>query len=225
MGEKISIQIPREKGWGSVMHTIIIGMTESGKTSIAKMICEGLKKKKKKTAVLDPLLDPDWDADFITADKDEFITHCKAQQNLYIFIDEGSESVGRYDTTMQWFATQSRHWGHSCFFISQGITQMSPIIADQSSRAIVFSVSYTNIDIIAEKWNMPELRKVPRMEKGEFYVIDRFNPLQRGKVDFAEWKAYYEPVGTPKESKRVKKPGAKNSPDSIVNSGDVSANG
>lgn len=187
------------------MHTLIIGMTESGKTTIAKILCKGLKKKKKKTAVLDPLLDNEWETDFITHDKDEFLDYCKKSQNLYLFIDEGSESIGKYDVSTQWFATQSRHWGHSCFFISQGLTQMAAIIRAQCSRVICFAVSQSNIDIISEEWNIPELRGMPRLGKGEFYVIDRFNPLMKGNIDFRKQTVYYSPVeskkGTPQRAK------------------------
>ena len=166
------------------MHSLIIGMTESGKTTLAKMLCTKLRKAKKRCFVLDPLLDPEWDAEFITKNSGEFINRVKRERNLYLFVDESSEAIGRYNTEMQWLATQSRHWGHSCFFITQGVTQIAPIIRSNTSRVYAFACGESSTKLLAEEYRKKELAELEHIGKGEFYIVERFAPMRRGKINF-----------------------------------------
>ncbi len=169
------------------MHSLIIGMTESGKTSLAKMIATDLKKRKKRVVVLDPLQD-EWDCDMQFTDSVAFLKYCQENTDLFCFIDEGGQSIGRYNKEMEWLATRSRHWGHSCFFISQGCTQLPRIIRAQCSRMYVFAVGKSDTDLLAEECRKDDLRKIEQFDKGEFFVVERFGPLKRGRIDFAKWK-------------------------------------
>lgn len=187
------------------MHSLIIGMSESGKTTLAKIFARELKKRGKKVVVLDPLNDPDWGkVDFRTEDCDEFLDYCKNNQNLYVFIDEGSESIGRYDVEMQWFATQSRHWGHSCFFITQGCTQIAPIIRGQCRVVYCFAVGESDTKLMAEEFRKKELKFLETIPQGVFYKVSRFSELQRGVVDFKK-----RVVNMDRESKKVDKASGK----------------
>jgi DNA helicase HerA-like ATPase len=53
-------------------HSLILGMTESGKTTLAKRLAQHYKSRGIGVIVLDPLND-DWPCDFKTADPDEFL--------------------------------------------------------------------------------------------------------------------------------------------------------
>jgi energy-coupling factor transporter ATP-binding protein EcfA2 len=175
------------------MHSLIIGMTESGKTTLAKILAAQLKKQGKKIAVLDPLNDPEWgNVDFLTNDPDEFLDYCKSNKSHYCFIDEGSISIGRNNDDMQWFPTQSRHWGHSCFFLTQGLTQLSPIVRAQCSVVFCFAVGERDTDSLAEEWREKSLKKLNKIGKGEFYIVSRFSPLRKGTIDFRKRKVYYD---------------------------------
>lgn len=176
------------------MHTLIIGMSESGKSFLAKMISRTLKKRGCKTAVLDPLADNGWGADFQTKDSTAFLAWAKAKENAgsFLFVDEGSESIGRYNVPMQWLATQSRHWGHSCFFITQGSTQLPPIIRGQCRDCYVFTVDEPSVKIVAIEWAEKSLKNYERLPKGHFIKISRYAAPQKGKLDFAAGKLYYD---------------------------------
>lgn len=176
------------------MHSLIVGMTESGKSFLAKMISRALKKAGKKVAVLDPLWDDGWGADFQTSDSGAFLAWAKSKANAsaFLFVDEGSVSVGRYNLPMQWLATMSRHHGHSSFFICQGITQLPPIVRGQCRDVFLFAVDETISQIVAKEWNEKTLRNAERLRKGEFYHVSRFGTLQKGRLDFAAGKVYYD---------------------------------
>lgn len=164
-------------------HNLIIGMTESGKTTLAKLVCSEAKKKGVKTAVLDPLHD-EWDCDFQTSNQDEFLTYVRSNQKHMLFIDESGTSIGRYNPAMEWLATTSRHLGHSCWFIMQGSAQVMPIIRTNCSKCFLFATDARMTDIIASEFCEPELRAMPTADKLHFRLISRFNPLMEGRVDF-----------------------------------------
>jgi len=165
-------------------HSLIVGMTESGKTTLAKILCSRLKKRGILTAVLDPLKDNGWHADFVTDNVEAFNTYCKANKSHVLFIDEGGLTVGRYDTEMQWYATMSRHWGHSCYFISQGVTQLAPIIRQQASKYYVFACGESNTRLIAEECREPDLKECSRIGKGEFFIVSRFENMKRARIEY-----------------------------------------
>lgn len=168
------------------MHHLIIGMTECGKTTLAKMICGNLKKRGKKTAVLDPLYDEGWNCDFQTSNSDEFLTWAKSNRSAYLFIDEGSVSIGRYNVPMQWLATMSRHWGHSSYFISQGFTQLPPMVRDNCQVLYLFTAADSVNKIAAEEFNKKELRNAESLDKGHFYKVLRYGKISKFSIDFSK---------------------------------------
>lgn len=166
------------------MHSLIVGMTESGKTTLAKYLCKGLAKRGKKTAVLDPLIDVGWETEFQTNNPGEFLALAKKTRESYLFVDEGSVSIGRFNVPMEWLATMSRHWGHSAFFITQGMTQLGPTIRNNCSRLYLFACSKSIARLAAEEFNQPEVISADRLRVGEFFIVSRFDPLRRGSIDF-----------------------------------------
>lgn len=166
------------------MHSLIIGMTESGKTTLAKMLCRTLNNGGNKTAVLDPLFDDGWQCDFQTQNSDEFLRWAKSNRSAYLFVDEGSISIGRYNLPMQWLATMARHWGHSATFISQGLTQLPPAVRNNCSRLYLFTAADSVSKIAAEEFNKKELRDAEALGRGEFLIVPRYGDVRRAKIDF-----------------------------------------
>ena len=50
-------------------HNLILGMTMSGKTTLAKRLAAHYTQNGINVVVLDPMYDPEWEADFTTADE------------------------------------------------------------------------------------------------------------------------------------------------------------
>src|SRR5271154_7447046 len=99
-------------------HSLVLGMTESGKTTLAKRMAWRYQARDVKVIVLDPLCDPEWQADFQTSDPEEFLSAFWASQKCAVFIDEAGQSIGRYNEVMQRTATRGRHWGHAVHFVT-----------------------------------------------------------------------------------------------------------
>lgn len=153
-------------------------MTESGKTTFARRLATRYKNNGRGVLVLDPLLDPRWNADFITDDQEHFLEVFWSNRECMAFLDEGSESVGRYDKAMQKTATRGRHWGHCCHFLCQDATQLAPIIRAQCRHLFLFCTSRKTGEKLAEEWNKDELKECGELKQGEFIHAVRFGKTQ-----------------------------------------------
>lgn len=165
-------------------HVLIVGMTESGKTTYAVGLCDAYRKQGIKTVVLDPLLDKRWNADFITDNTQIFLEVISSPETwgCAVFIDESSESMDKYDRDhSQWIATRGRHKGHNAHFICQKITQIAPVVRDQCTYLVMFQCGPNSRKQLSEEWNKPEIADFD-LQKGHFINVPRFGDIQKGEV-------------------------------------------
>ena len=165
-------------------HTLFLGMTESGKTTLAKMLARQYKKKGIGILVLDPLRDPGWDADFITDDPDEFIKVFFGSRRCMVFIDEAGENVGRFDTAMVKTATKGRHWGHSVNYLTQRATLVSLTVRDQCRNLHLFASGFKDCKMLENEFNSPDLLNAPGLKVGEFYSTSKHGDTVKYALDF-----------------------------------------
>lgn len=163
-------------------HSLILGMTESGKTTFGKRLATNFRARNIKVLVLDPLNDPGWLADFKTKDPEEFLRVLWASRRCAAFIDEAGDMVGRYDALMQKTATRGRHWGHAMHYISQRGVQLSVTVRDQCSHLFLFTTAKKDAEIHANEWNEDALRDAHKLKQGDFFHATRFGTLERSNV-------------------------------------------
>lgn len=163
-------------------HSLILGMTESGKTTLAKKVAAEYKRQGIGVLVLDPLCDPEWDADYQTSDPDEFLDTIWDSRQCAVFIDEAGESAGRYDKAMIQTATKGRHWGHNMHYLSQRGALISTTIRGQCSQLFLFLSGKNDGKIHAEEWAFDELKECTKLKRGEFMHCSRGGILTRNKV-------------------------------------------
>ena len=126
--------------------------------------------------VLDPFLDPKWQADYITDDPEKYRAFVKANQDCELVIDEGGKTIGRYAKEMTFLATDSRHYGHVATFIAQRRQQLDRNVADQCSRIFIFSVAPSDAKIFAEDFVDKAFLECPDLEQGWCVAKRRFKP-------------------------------------------------
>lgn len=143
--------------------------------------------------VLDPLKDPAWQADFITDNQEEFLDVFWRSRSCAAFLDEGGESVGRYDLAMQKTATRGRHCGHSCHYIAQKATQLAPIVRDQCSYLYLYTSGLASCKMLAEEFNKPELLNATQLQRYSYFFASRFGQcklvggLSNGSINRSNW--------------------------------------
>jgi len=160
-------------------HGLILGMTESGKTTLAKKLARDFKASGIGVIVLDPMHDPNWVCDFKTDNQEKFLDVLWRSKSCAVFIDEAGEAVGRYAELMHRTATKGRHWGHRCFYIAQRITQIAPLVRDQCSHLFLFNSSLGDSKIHANEWNHKELEQAFTLRQGEYFYCTRYSPVRK----------------------------------------------
>lgn len=132
-----------------------------------------------KTIVLDPFLDPEWGADFITSDPEQFLKIVWASRQCAIFVDESGDMIGKYNNVMNELATRARHWGHKSHFICQRPKQLSTTIRSQCSELAIFKQSLNDTKDLADEFVEPMINQAHSLEKGEFiFVRDNQKPVK-----------------------------------------------
>lgn len=107
-----------------------------------------------------------WDANFQTADKEEFLTAVWASENCDVFVDEAGDAIGHYGKLMIQLATKGRHWGHNCYFITQDSKSVSPMLRGMCTKLYCFAMARERVTDLAIEWNKPELLEVTEYAPG-----------------------------------------------------------
>lgn len=131
--------------------------------------------------MLDPMYDQ-WEADFQTANQDEFLKVLWESSCCDVFVDEAGEAIGQYNKVMQALATRGRHWGHNCYFLCQRAAMVSPTVRTQCRILFAFNQAREDADILAREWGYDELRECPKLAQGKYFQASRFGGIQRGNA-------------------------------------------
>lgn len=165
-------------------HSLIVGGTESGKTTLAKRLAAAHHAAKLGVIVLDPMNDPDWQCTFRTADPDEFMRVVTNSEGCHCFVDEAGDAIGRYDTTMQKLATRYRHFGHSCYFITQRAAMLAFTVRAQCRHGFIFNSDADDCKALVKTFNQPRIAEASALPQGHFFHVTRYS--KDGKAGFIE---------------------------------------
>lgn len=176
-------------------HNLMIGMTGCGKTTLLKKhIIPRFKAAGIKSAVLDPLGDPSFNADYQTKSSSEFLKFAYREKGYILIIDESGQAIGKYNAPMNALATNVRHKGNFSFFATHSVTSLPPIVRGQCANVYLFQCSRKNFELVADDFDQPTILKLPKLDVGEFYFVPRFGKVVRGKIDFKSGEVYYTPT-------------------------------
>ncbi len=162
-----------------------MGRTLSGKTTLAAQQAAKLKAELgRPLIVLDPNLDPRWQADFITHDAEKFLQVVKQSERCIVVVDESGESIGRYASPLEWLATRGRHWGHMCFFIGQRATQISKNVRTQCANVFIFRQAQSDAQVLAAEYadSSGLILQAAELQQGEFIACVGFNAPKKFKL-------------------------------------------
>ena len=164
-------------------HVLILGQTLSGKTTLAKRLAQHYKQSGVAVLVHDPVGDPEWAADFRTANAEEFFRVYNDSRRCAAFFDEAGETCEEFRHEITKTATRGRHRGHRNHYIAQRGTLILRTIRDQCSELFLFNTGLEDCKIHAAEWNAPEIKeKGPFLETGEYFHKQRMGQLQRGHL-------------------------------------------
>lgn len=134
--------------------------------------------------VLDPMADTGWPKHNChrakTMQELLYVAHRNTECN--IVIDEAAQEVGTHPPPeILWLATQSRHLGHSVYFISQRGQSISKTVRDQCTHLFLFACSLSDAKIFAdEKGEI--LSNAHMLPRGSFYHAPQFGEIIKTKL-------------------------------------------
>ena len=168
-------------------HTLIVGMTTTGKSALGKLLVPRWRRRGYSIAVLDPMKSPEWKADFISTDPDAFLVYCKSHTGLAIFVDEGAAALGKA-ADYNWLTSRARHWGHETHIISQRPQDINTAVRGNCESLFVFNIDPRATELLASDWNEPTLRDASRNPRLQFHFARRLadEGVRIGRVDFGK---------------------------------------
>tara|TARA_R110000803_G_scaffold188111_1_gene250512 strand:+ start:3766 stop:4386 length:621 start_codon:yes stop_codon:yes gene_type:complete len=139
-------------------HLAIIGMTESGKSTLAHSIALNYMKAGIPVIVLEPRKSIQWPCTFQTDSLEEFLSVAKRSRKCAIFCEE-SGRFGR-DPDFAWLFTESRQEGHVFHYLSQYHAQVPPIARTNCLRLALFLVGKKSAIQWADDFGQPEIAEL-----------------------------------------------------------------
>jgi Zonular occludens toxin (Zot) len=129
-------------------HTGYYGITQSGKTTIARHIAK-LLSKNHQLIVFDPVGTPTirggWpDNAMIYNDTEQFLRAISKAQNAQLFIDEADEIFSHEQKENFWILSKGRHQGLYSHVITQRPNRIHPTVRSQFSRAYLCRLNKTD---------------------------------------------------------------------------------
>jgi signal recognition particle GTPase len=154
-------------------HTLVIGKTMSGKTTLVSRIADNFKKAGCGLIVLTPFTKDDrWaSADYVTEDADDFCKVVFASRQCLVIVDEGSEYAGKYDDTVFKIATRGRHYGHLAIFIGQKYKDLNKAIRENCVNLFVFKSSPQQCAELSETYVNESINEAIKLDYYQFIAV------------------------------------------------------
>lgn len=132
-------------------HGAIIGMTTSGKTTLAKEMAKAFRARGVETLVLRKPREvwPAASASWQTDDPERFLSAFWQSKSCACFMELSDGAVSKWDERFHKCFTEGRHEGHRCFYISQFASTVHPVIRGNCESLYLFTVDYDG----AKKWS------------------------------------------------------------------------
>lgn len=154
-------------------HKLIVGATESGKSTLARAMVEDAAKRGVLVIVYDPTLNPAWGTEFVTDDEGQFFdwlyaAHESGEKSILAVVDEADTIMGMSHRHNWWLFQRGRHFGIEAIGITQRPKLVAPSVRGNVSEIYAFCVSAEDADDVAIGFAAPGLKGAPTLAQGEF---------------------------------------------------------
>jgi energy-coupling factor transporter ATP-binding protein EcfA2 len=166
-------------------HTLIVGVTQSGKTTLARHIARQLAKRKQNIIVLDPVgtltAGGGWpESAVIFSEESEFWKYIDRDDvgHAHVFIDESGDVLNLSRPENHWILRKGRHYGLFVYMIAQRPTMIAPNCRTQAGICYMFRLATSDAkEICADmghNWppeNFDEKSEFVALDTGDFYTL------------------------------------------------------
>lgn len=171
-------------------HKLIVGVTESGKSTLARSMAHDASRRGIVIVVYDPTLSPDWSGEFITADEDEFFhwlrkIYEKQNRPILAVVDEADTIMSMSHRHNWWLFMRGRHFGIEAIAITQRPTNIAPSVRGNTSELYAFQIPKSDAAALADDFAAPGIIGAGELTQGEFlraYWKDRKKVVDRHRI-------------------------------------------
>lgn len=171
------------------MHSLYVGVTQSGKTTLAREMARILARQGHRGAVYDPVgthtAGGGWPAEWMVYDDaDEFMAFVQSPQAVkhHLFVDEAHELFGHDCRENFWLLTKGRHFGLFLHLMSQRPNKLHPDVRTNCANCYMFRLAQDDAYEIGKDYGHNNLHKIS-LDKGDFLVLESGSPaVKRGNV-------------------------------------------
>jgi len=165
------------------MHSLIIGRTRTGKTSLALELGSEARLAGIEVLGFNPLAQAgftrrnergqvacDWETDDAEDFLDEVAIRCGDDPRMrFLIIDEAQDFFPRAGGAERlWLATQGRHDGLNLIIVTQRAVAIHPTVQAQCSTVYAFACSLKDAQFAANEFGAAELAAAPELPPGRF---------------------------------------------------------
>lgn len=162
-------------------HICIIGLPETGKSTLAKRMAAAVKAQGNYgVLVCDPMYSQDWVCDYQTHDLHEFVRIYQDSRLCYAFIDECYMLDSADERTiLTKLNAMGRHYGNRNVMIGQRFTAMPKTARELAPRKFIFNQSPEDAVEIYRRYPHEEVKQLPKLGVGEYLDLSTFACVRR----------------------------------------------
>lgn len=162
------------------MHTLFCGVTQSGKTTLARMVAQNLAASGQRIIVFDPVqtktLNYGWPSgSMVFTDPLEFSGYMADEEsgpaNSHVFVDEADEIFSLRQPENFWMLKKGRHFGLAVNVITQRPHLVAPTVRSQCGKAFVFRLGRDDARSIGAEYGH-NLLLANGLDRGEFLILE-----------------------------------------------------
>lgn len=168
------------------MHCLIVGITLTGKTNLAKSIAREKSASGENVIIFDPLQSAGWPDNaekFVSIDK--FFERMETAQSAFVFVDEGKTLWDKNPKEADKLLYRRRHQGLLVFVLAQRTRMIPPNARNQCHRVFAFKQQMDDADTLAQEY-APEFRECVDLPQGDFIVSDGF-AVEHLRLDYQNY--------------------------------------
>jgi hypothetical protein len=156
-------------------HACIAGITESGKTHLARALARGFMRSWVKTLVLHKPLEK-WGRDeaaWQTSDPEAFLRMFDAARGCAVFMELADADVSKWDDRFHKAFSRGRHLGHRCHFLAQRAAMVHPAIRENCTAVYLFKSAPKGAQVWAEEFADDQLLKAGETTFPQYHFMHK----------------------------------------------------
>ena len=161
-----------------IVHCLYVGVTQSGKTTLARIVSRGLRSHKIPVAVFDPMgtatAGGDWgEGVLIFTTEHDFLEWIYSEDavGFHVFIDEAHKILGHSNNENFWMLTEGRHFFLTLHLMTQRPKKLHPDVRHNCGRCYMFRLAKSDRSEIGGDYGFDDLDKL-KLDKGDFVLLN-----------------------------------------------------